>query len=258
MGEEPAPEGDHQETVSCRADPGYCPGDDDEDPGQENLTASGGSSIVASGGSSSSGGANSEEEPGMAGAPNLDEPTTPNSFRLEGEGLLAYPGESGPLTYYSPVTLPDNTLVEATLDDIILRTGVGGSLTFLLEACEPAEDDTELCQLTVTTFGGSPSGSPEVDAPLDLRLGGYDNQVNYVTSAVRQGDSWSAHIRPEGMDLHVYRWDGAVIEERYKDGELFFMRVEEETRYDYTLPITDIEVSCTWEVCSLSLLAGSN
>lgn len=246
--------GGYQQTVPCHLDPGYCPGDDEDPDTQETPTGSGGSSNVASGGSSG------DEELGMAGSPTIayePEINTSGSFHLHGEGLMVSSGESGPATYYTVVTLPENTLVEATLDDVQLRTGVAGSLTFLLEGCEPVESDTEVCQLTVTSFGGSPSGSPEVDAPLDLRLGGFESQVYYVASAVRRGDTWSAQIQPEGMDLRVYRWDGAVIEERYKEGELYFMRVEEETAYHYALTITAIEVSCSLEECSLSLSAGA-
>lgn len=205
------------------------------------------------------GGRGSMDEMGMAGALNIDtpEPMKPNFFRLHTAGMLVYTGDSGPLTYYSAVPLPENTLVEARLDDIEMRTGVSGSVTFLIEDCEAKQDETELCQLTVTSFGGGPSGAPDIDAPLDLRLGGFSSQTNYVATAVRKGTSWSASLRPTGMLLGVSRWQGALIEERYEGGELDFIRVEEETSHKYALPITQIEASCSLDACSFTLFAGA-
>ena len=255
----PETEATSETTDMCVTHPALCGGEywtedssdpDDDDPSmpddQEPALATGGSGTME------------EQDEGMAGALNEPEPLLPHFFRLEARGVDVNRGVTGPIDYYAAVTLPENTLVEARLDDVEMRTGVAGSLTFLLEACRAAENDTELCQLTITTFGGGPSGSPEVDAPLDLRLGGYACQMNYLTSAVRTGDSWSASVQPTDLLLNVQRWEGAVIESRYEDGELVFTSVEQETRHDYSLRISQIEASCTEQSCDIILLAGSD
>lgn len=201
-----------------------------------------------------------EQEGGMAGSPLVSEPVPPStsgSFQVQGEGMMVNPVLGTPLGDYYPATpLPKDTFVEASLDGVEIRTVIAGSVLFVLDACTAGEGVTEVCRLTITAFSGSPATMEGVDGPYDGRLTYYSGR-DYVTSTVRSGGSWSAHLEPTDAHMMVQRWEGAVIDEYYQDGELFRMVVEQEKLYEYLLPIVSIHASCTTSACAFSLVAGS-
>jgi len=203
-------------------------------------------------------GAIEEQTGGMAGANEIIEPTpsTQGYFRMQGAGMLVEAGDSGPLTYYSVIAQPQDTLVEASLDGIAIRTGATGGATFLLDECVAREDGTEECRLTIHTFSASASGSPGVDAPFDGRFGSCSG-TGAIVSVVRTNDSWSIHLESTEMTAALTRWEGPVVAERYEDGELDFLQIEQEIRHEYLLPVAEFEASCTWDACAVTIVAGS-